>query len=171
MAFNLTSFRPLPFSLRKVHVGDTAVMQRAKLMNSAKPPDLVRSDKPAEIEWVSRDARSLRGTGRQPSEPGEQASTLMGLISRETTREINQLIDDLTMLRNKLESENNRIRNDITHYASLSKSAVQLTKVVSDSVTHVKKASDAPSISDERPNSAGTDAQSASIERPPPGEG
>jgi len=126
-------------------------------MSSAEPP-LPRSDKPAEIEEISRNARKPRRTDRQPSDPSEQASALVGLISREAAREINQLIDDLTTLRNKLENESNRIRTDIAQYASMSASAVELTKVVFDSVTHVQTAPDAPKISTEIPNSNDTDA-------------
>jgi hypothetical protein len=97
-------------------------------MSSPKPLDLTRSDKTVEIKGISRDVRKPRSTDRQPSDPSEQASTLVGLISREAARKIDKLIDDLTALRNKLENESNRIQTDIVQYASLSTSAVELTK-------------------------------------------
>lgn len=112
-------------------------------------PDLTRSDMPDEIEGIAHVARNQSATGRQPQDPCDQASTLVGLISRETTREIDRLIDDLIKLRNKLQDASNRIQTDIAQFGSLNAEAVQLTRVVSDSFVHVQKASDAPSISTE----------------------
>jgi hypothetical protein len=72
-----------------------------------------------------------------------ELSTLLGRVSGATTREIDDLIGDLQLLRRKLQADGNRIQRDITEYASLSQSVMQLTKIVSDSV---KKLPDPPSV-------------------------
>jgi hypothetical protein len=72
-----------------------------------------------------------------------ELSTLLGRVSGATTREIDDLIGDLQLLRRKLQTDGNRIQRDITEYASLSQSVMQLTKIVSDSV---KKLPDPPSV-------------------------
>jgi len=118
-------------------------------MSIVKTRELTRSDKPAEIEGNIRNLGQQGSTVRQPEDSGKQASALVRLVSLASTREIDRLMDDLKNLREKLKNEGNRIQTDIVEYASLSESAVQLTKIVSDSVTHVKGMSDAPSVSAE----------------------
>jgi hypothetical protein len=111
-------------------------------MSIVESPELTGSDKPAEIKGIISGVRQQSSTIHQPEDTGKQASTLVRRISLESTREIDRLIDDLKKLRDKLENESNRIQTDIAGYSSLSQSAVQLTKIVSDSVTHVKGAGD-----------------------------
>ncbi len=65
-------------------------------------------------------------------------------ISLASTSEIDRLIGDLKDLRDKLENDANRIETDIAEYASLSQSAAQLTKIVSDSLAQVQKRSGTP---------------------------
>ena len=123
-------------------------------MSIVKSRELTRSDNPAEIEGNIRGlVRQQNSAVRQPENGGEQASTLMRRLSLESTREVDRLIDDLKNLRGKLEDDGNRVQSAIVGYASLSQSVIQLTKIVSDSMTHVKRVSDAPSISTEALNS------------------
>jgi len=84
-------------------------------------------------------------TAHQPEDTDNQAFALVREISLDSIREIDRVIDDLKKLRDKLENESNRIQADIAGYSSLNLSAVQLTKIVSDSVSHVKGTSDDPS--------------------------
>ncbi len=72
---------------------------------------------------------------------GEQARALIRQISLTSTREVDWLIGDLNDLRDKLESRGSRIQTDIVEYASLSQSAVELAKIVTDSVLQVEKRS------------------------------
>ena len=119
-------------------------------MSNFKPRDLARSDKPNEIE---RNVRDL--TQRQSSAPhrannkGEQASAFMDRFTLESTCEIDRLIDDLMKLRQRLENDGSRVQRDIADYSSLCQSVIQLTKIVSDSMVHVKRVSDAPSTASE----------------------
>jgi len=121
------------------------------VMSTVKSTRLPRSIRPAEIEEAIWSVEN-QGTVRQPEEIGQQASALMRQISLASTREIDRLTDDLKDLQKKLENRSNRIQNDIVEYAELSQSAVQLTKIVSDSVAQVEGRS-------------GSDNQSSNFER------
>jgi len=111
-------------------------------MSTVKSTGLPRSTKPAGIEEAIWSVEN-QGTVRQPEEIGKQASTLIHQISLASAREIDRLTDDLKGLRKKLENRSSRIQNDIVEYAELNRSAVQLTKIVSDSVAQVERRSGA----------------------------
>jgi len=64
------------------------------------------------------------------------------------------VIDGLKHLRQKLDDDGRRVQREIVEYASLSRSVIQMTKIVSEGMTHVKNVPDAPKISDEALNSA-----------------
>jgi hypothetical protein len=75
-------------------------------------------------------------------------------VSGESTREIDYLIDGLKGLRKKLDDDGRRVQREIVEYASLSQSVIQLTKIVSEGMTHVKKVPEAPNIAGEANTSA-----------------
>ena len=113
---------------------------------------LPRSDRPPEIEGSIRDVvRRESGTIRQSEDISKQAtadlSSLVYRVSGESTREIDHLIDGLKHLRQKLDDDGRRAQREIVEQASLSQSVIQLTKIVLEGMTHVKKAPDAPNIS------------------------
>jgi len=120
-------------------------------MSDVKARDLTRSNKPPGFEGTVRDLPRQQSSSvhRRPDDKGEQASVLIGRITLESTHEIDRLVDDLKSLRAKLEDEGSRVQRDIAGHSSLSQSVIQLTKIVSDSMAHVKKVSDAPSIDTE----------------------
>jgi ABC-type transporter Mla subunit MlaD len=60
--------------------------------------------------------------------------TLLGRVSEASTREIENLIDGLQTLRNKLQADGGRIRRDIMEYAGLSQQVMQVTTMISDNV-------------------------------------
>ncbi|HXY02952.1 MAG TPA: hypothetical protein VEI49_05200 [Terriglobales bacterium] len=122
-------------------------------MNAVKPRELPQDNMAGGIEEINWRARRQTGMAHQPEDTGKQASTLVRQVSRVSTREMDRLIDDLKNLRDKLESDGNRIQSDIVEYASLSQSALQLTKIVTDAVAHVKGISDAASAINEIPSS------------------
>jgi hypothetical protein len=121
-------------------------------MSAVKPRELPQDNKAGGIEEINWRARRQTGTAHQPEDTGKQASTLICQLSRVSTREIDRLIDDLKNLRDKLESDGNRVQSDIVEYASLSQSALQLTKIVTDAVAHVKGISAAASAVNEIPS-------------------
>jgi len=64
----------------------------------------------------------------------ERLNTLLHRVSGASTRQLDRLIDELQILREKLHSDCNRVQRDITKYAALSQSVMQLTKIISESV-------------------------------------
>jgi hypothetical protein len=128
-------------------------------MNIVKPRGLSRDDRPAEIEGSIRELVRRESTAiRQPGDISEQAtndlSSLVHRVSDESTREIDYLVDGLKGLRKKLDEDGRRVQREIADYASLSQSVIQLTKIVSEGMTHVKTVPDAPNIGGEAPSSA-----------------
>jgi len=113
-------------------------------MSTLKSPE-APSDKPAEIEQKIAAVRRQSNAVLQAEDTGEKASTLLLRFSVDSTREIDRLIDSLKNLREKLKSDGIRLQRDIVEYASLSQSAVQLTKIVTDSMNNMKGMSEAAS--------------------------
>jgi hypothetical protein len=68
---------------------------------------------------------------------------LLRRVTNASTHAVETLIDELDRLRSELESDGDRIQNDIARYAELSQGAMQLAAIISDSV---KKIPGAPSI-------------------------
>jgi hypothetical protein len=123
------------------------------MMNSAKPRNVAEMEKPAsEIEGNIRElVRRDTNAFRQVESDGEMAannlSTLLRRVSGNSAREIDNLIGELQVLRDKLQADSDRVERDIVEYAQLSQSVLQLTKIIAEGVTQVKKVPDAPSIS------------------------
>jgi hypothetical protein len=129
------------------------------VMSILKARGLPRSDKPAEIEGsirelVRRESSAIRQPGDISAQATDDLSSLVHRVSGESTREIDYLIDGLKGLRKKLDDDGRRVQREIVEYASLSQSVIQLTKIVSEGMTHVKKVPDAPNIAGEANTSA-----------------
>jgi hypothetical protein len=60
--------------------------------------------------------------------------TLLRRVYETSTREIENLIDELQGLRKKLQTDGTRIQRDIVEYAELSQQLMQLTSIIADSV-------------------------------------
>ena len=132
-------------------------------MSILKSRGLPRTEKPAELEGnirelVRRESNAIRqaADGSGSEHAARELSSLVHRISDDSTREVDHLIAGLTNVRKKLDEEARRIQRDIMDFASLSQSVVQLTKIVSDSMTNVEKVSDAPAIAAEAPMDADT---------------
>ena len=65
-----------------------------------------------------------------------------------SVQEIDRLISDLQMLRNRLYEEGERVQREIVEYATLSQAAMQSTKIIAESISSWKKVPDAPSMRD-----------------------
>jgi chemotaxis protein histidine kinase CheA len=124
-------------------------------MNFIKQRGSTEIDKPAETEiegnireLVRRDSTGLRQTGSDSEVAANNLSNLLRRVSANSTREIENLIGELRVLRDKLQNDGSRVERDIVEYAALSQSVAQLTKIIADGVIQVKKVPDAPSISE-----------------------
>ena len=122
-------------------------------MNSAKPRNFAEIEKPAsEIEGnirelVRRDTTAFRQVESESEMAANNLSTLLRRVSGNSAREIDNLIGELSTLRDKLQADSDRVEREIVEYAQLSQSVLSLTKIIAEGVTQVKKVPDAPSIS------------------------
>ena len=98
-------------------------------------------------ELVRRDTTAIRQVESESELAANNLSTLLRRVSGNSAREIDNLIGELSVLRDKLQADSDRVEREIVEYASLSQSVSQLTKIIADGVTQVKKVPDAPSIS------------------------
>jgi hypothetical protein len=116
-------------------------------MNFAKPLGSAKTDKVelganGNIRELRDDVAFHQAVGNDSEMTPSDLSTLLDRVAGTSAREIDNLIGDLQFLRKKLQADGSRIQRDITEYAALSQSVMQLTKIVSDSV---KKLPDPPS--------------------------
>ncbi len=124
-------------------------------MSFVKQRGAAENDKPAaaEIEGnirelVRRDSTALRQAEGEGELAANSLSALLRRVSGNSTREIDNLISELQTLREKLQADGHRVERDIVDYAALSQSVMQLTKIIAEGVTQLKKIPDAPSISE-----------------------
>jgi hypothetical protein len=103
-------------------------------------------DKPEELdvegnirELVRRDNTAIRQAASESEAAANNLSTLMRRVSGTSTREIDNLISELRILREKLQADGSRVQRDIEEYAALNQSVIQLTKIISDGMTHVRE--------------------------------
>ena len=100
-------------------------------------------------EFVRRDVAGLR---REPDEGkvvAENISSLLQRVSVSSVQEIDRLIGDLQVLRNRLHEEGERVQREIVEYATLSQAAMQSTKIIAESLSHWKRVPDAPSLGED----------------------
>jgi len=99
-------------------------------------------------ELVRRDSTVFRQNEGDGEMAANNLSNLLRRVSATSTREIDHLISELRTLREKLQADGSRVERDIVEYAALSQSVIQMTKIIAEGVTQVKKLPDAPSISE-----------------------
>ena len=109
--------------------------RRAKANGSTEIDQSIEMEIGKNIHDLKRDSAAFR----QPENGDDQmsANNLNRLLRRMTeasTREIENLIDELHRLRKKLETDHDRIQSDVVEYAALSQGAMQLTTIIADSV-------------------------------------
>jgi ElaB/YqjD/DUF883 family membrane-anchored ribosome-binding protein len=105
----------------------------------------------AEIrEFVRRDVMTNRE--RQPENESEMvASSINSVLQRTTTtsvQEIDKLITELQTLSDTLHSERARVQREIVQYSTLTRAALDSTKIIAESLMQFKKAPDAPALPD-----------------------
>ena len=72
--------------------------------------------------------------------PVNNLATLLHRVSDDATREIDDLIGELRVLRDKLENDRDRIQGDLAGYAKLSRAVMRLTANISDGVQSLPSA-------------------------------
>ena len=115
-------------------------------MNFVRPRGSVGIEKSAELEvdgnireLVRRDSTAFRQTEGDSEAAANNLCGVLRRVSGNSTTEIDNLIGELRALREKLLADGNRVERDIAEYAALSQSVIQMTKIITESMTQVKK--------------------------------
>jgi hypothetical protein len=113
-------------------------------MNFAKPLGSAEIEKSGETEVEGNIRELTRGSAvfrQADNSDGEMTANNLGALLRRvsgsSTRQIDNLIGELRTLREKLQSDGDRVQRDIVEYAALSQSVMQLTKIVAESVKNL----------------------------------
>ena len=100
-------------------------------------------------ELVSRDVAEPRRQITNHSNHGNDSESVinnLGLllqrVSLNSVNEIDELISELKILRDQLQHDGDRMARDILGYASLSQTAMQSTKILTESLTNRKNGAD-----------------------------
>jgi hypothetical protein len=108
-------------------------------------PELAEAERGAEVEGEVREfvRRETDSAPRRPENEGtliaDNIGSLLQRVSATSVQEIDVLIDDLKILRERLHEDGRRVQRQIVEYASLSQAAMRSTKVIAESLGHWKK--------------------------------
>jgi hypothetical protein len=90
--------------------------------------------------------------GRQPENESElgpsNVYSLLQRVGATSLQKIDKLITELESSRDMLQREGARVQREIVRYSTLSQAALQSTKIITESLTQLKKVPDAPTLSD-----------------------
>jgi hypothetical protein len=90
-------------------------------------------------EFVRRDPSALRRAPENDSElVAGNINVLLQRVAGTSVQDIDRLIGELQALRDVLQSEGARVQREITQFAQLSQSAMQSTRVISESLQNWK---------------------------------
>jgi hypothetical protein len=90
-------------------------------------------------ELVRRDGNAVRQTDSASEIATRNLSDLLRRVAANSTTEIDVLISELRLLREKLLADGDRVERDIVEYAALSQSVIEMTKIITESMLQVKK--------------------------------
>jgi hypothetical protein len=91
-------------------------------------------------EFVRRDVAGLRRhTENDSTMVADNIGSLLQRVSASSVQEIDRLISDLKILRERLQDEGARVQREIVEYASLNQAAMQSTKIITESLGHWKR--------------------------------
>jgi hypothetical protein len=90
-------------------------------------------------ELVRRESNAVRQTDGESEAATRNLGDLLRRVSANSTAEIDALISELRLLREKLTADGQRIERDVVDYAALSQSVIEVTKIITDSMLQVKK--------------------------------
>ena len=104
-----------------------------------------------EIRELARSEVVTNPRRRPETESELAASNINSVLQRATSalvQEIDTLITELESSRDMLNSEAARVQREVVQYSTLSQAALQSTKIITESLTQLKKVPDAPTLSD-----------------------
>src|SRR6516162_3104958 len=74
--------------------------------------------------------------------PSKNLGSLLGRVTERSTREVDNLIDELQGLRKKLVTDRDRIQSESARHSELSQVVMQLTSIISDNVKKLPNPTD-----------------------------
>jgi len=112
----------------------------------------LREMRPAEhdqaVEELDREMREfvrhevVTNSGQQPGNESDlvasNINSLLQRVSATLLQEIDSLITELESSRDMLQREAVRVQREIVQYSTLSQTALQSTKIIAESLTHLK---------------------------------
>jgi hypothetical protein len=100
------------------------------------------TDNETNVHELKRAGTIFRQTDSDSAEmaAANNLATLLDRVSDVTTREIEILMGELRVLRDKLEADRQRIQGDLAKYAELSDAVKQVTAGISDSMVSLPNA-------------------------------
>ncbi len=93
------------------------------------------------IRELMREADTFRQAKSSDGETSDNLRSLLGRVSETSAREVDNLIDELHRVREKLQDDGNRIQREIAEYAALSQQVRRLTQIISESLQQLPNAS------------------------------
>ena len=100
-------------------------------------------------ELVHRDVAESRKQTNNGKNAADDIGSLLQKISACAVHEIDSLISELKITRERLVIEGERVHRTVTDYAALSQSAMQATKIIVESLNHSTQIADSPSIAED----------------------
>jgi hypothetical protein len=122
---SLSARRMVDFCSAVLSLGDEALLGAIVDMNT-----VLRG---IESKLSSKVARGLAESGDVKTS-AEDLAALLRRVSESSTREIEELINQLQNLRTQLQNSGDRIQRDIARYTELNQQTMQVTAIISDSV-------------------------------------
>jgi hypothetical protein len=86
-------------------------------------------------------AKKMRSSDE--SKIGSDYASLVSQISAQSVYEIGHLIEGLQGVRDKVNSDGDRLHHEIVQHSAFSRSIIELTEIISDAVTSVSNAATA----------------------------
>ena len=90
-------------------------------------------------ELVRRDSNAIRQADGESEAATRNLADLLRRVSANSTGEIDALISELRLLREKLLADGQRLERDVVDYAALNQSVIETTKIITDSMLQAKK--------------------------------
>lgn len=111
-------------------------------MRAAKPSEVAEIRKSTELSAggnISELAPAIDASRLAEMSDGQASAdnlgTLVRRVSESSSQQIENLVGELQSLRKKLHSDGNRIQSEIEEYAVLSQQVMQLTTIISESMS------------------------------------
>jgi len=99
-------------------------------------------------ELVHRDFVDPRKQTNNDNKAADDIGSLLNAISSSAVHEIDSLISELKITRERLVIEAERVHREVADYAALNQSAIDATRLIVESLNHSRHVADSTSIAE-----------------------